>query len=68
MSVESPCIDVCEMDPATGYCKGCTRTIEEITAWSRIGDDEKRAILARVAAREAALDVFAPAPPAGDER
>nr|WP_313792168.1 DUF1289 domain-containing protein [Denitromonas ohlonensis] len=46
------------MDPRTGLCEGCTRTIDEITAWSRIGDDEKRAILARVAEREAALDGF----------
>ncbi|TVO67857.1 DUF1289 domain-containing protein [Denitromonas ohlonensis] len=58
MSVASPCIDICKMDPRTGLCEGCTRTIDEITAWSRIGDDEKRAILARVAEREAALDGF----------
>ncbi|MBT0963288.1 DUF1289 domain-containing protein [Denitromonas iodatirespirans] len=58
MSVASPCIDICKMDPRTGLCVGCARTIDEITAWSRIGDDEKRAILARVAEREAALDVF----------
>ena len=62
MSVASPCIDVCKMDPRTGLCEGCTRTIDEITAWSRIGDDEKRAILARVAEREAA--VFGDAAPA----
>ncbi|MFV0665849.1 DUF1289 domain-containing protein [Denitromonas sp.] len=58
MSVASPCIDVCKMDPRTGLCEGCARTIDEITAWSRIDDDAKRAILARVAEREAALDIF----------
>jgi predicted Fe-S protein YdhL (DUF1289 family) len=39
------------MDAATGYCIGCWRTIDEIAAWSRLSDDEKRAVLARVAAR-----------------
>lgn len=63
MSVPSPCIDVCKMDSRTGLCEGCFRTIEEITAWSRIGDDDKRAILARVAEREAAVfDVARPLP------
>ncbi|MCZ4304882.1 DUF1289 domain-containing protein [Zoogloeaceae bacterium G21618-S1] len=66
MSVESPCIDVCKMDPNSGLCEGCARTIDEITAWSRIGDDEKRAILARVAEREAA--VFGDAHPVGGDR
>lgn len=51
------------MDSRTGLCEGCFRTIEEITAWSRIGDDDKRAILARVAEREAAVfDVARPLP------
>ncbi len=52
MSIESPCIDVCRMNPDTGQCDGCRRTLEEIIAWSRAGDDEKRRILAAVAERE----------------
>lgn len=39
------------MNPATGLCDGCLRTLDEIAAWSRLSDDEKRAVLARVAAR-----------------
>ena len=58
MSVESPCIDVCEMDARSGLCKGCFRTIEEITAWSRLDDDGKRAVLLRIAEREATTDMF----------
>jgi uncharacterized protein len=49
--VASPCIDVCKMD--AGLCAGCLRTIDEIARWSRIGDDEKRLILAAVAQRRA---------------
>ena len=32
------------MSAATGFCEGCFRTIDEIAAWSRMEDDEKRAI------------------------
>jgi hypothetical protein len=40
----SPCISICRMDAANGFCEGCLRTIAEIAAWSRIGDSEKRCI------------------------
>jgi uncharacterized protein len=48
----SPCTAVCILDPASGYCRGCFRTIEEIAAWLLIGAKEKRRILAEVAARK----------------
>lgn len=35
MSIPSPCISVCRMDAATGWCKGCYRTIDEIIAWGQ---------------------------------
>ncbi len=31
--VQSPCIGVCSMNDATGYCHGCYRTVEEIKDW-----------------------------------
>ncbi|HEU4951899.1 MAG TPA: DUF1289 domain-containing protein [Holophagaceae bacterium] len=27
------CIHVCELDPASGLCRGCHRTAEAICAW-----------------------------------
>ena len=42
--VPSPCISVCRMDAATGICVGCYRTLDEIAAWSRASEDEKRAV------------------------
>lgn len=57
-AVESPCIGVCQMHPATGYCEGCFRTLAEITEWSRADEARKRAILAEVALRAAAADLF----------
>ena len=58
MTIQSPCTSVCRMNPATGYCEGCFRTIPEITDWGRADDDRKRAILAEVASRRAAADLF----------
>jgi predicted Fe-S protein YdhL (DUF1289 family) len=52
--VPSPCINVCEMDPASGLCRGCARTIDEIAAWSVLDADEKRAVLAAARERKAA--------------
>ncbi|BAO85136.1 hypothetical protein BSFA1_00910 [Burkholderia sp. SFA1] len=49
--VASPCVDVCRMNPETGFCDGCFRTLDEIAAWAASDDDAKRAVLARVESR-----------------
>jgi hypothetical protein len=51
MSVASPCINVCRINRRSGVCEGCHRTMDEITRWPYAADDERRAILARVAGR-----------------
>ncbi len=61
MSLPPPCIDVCQMDPATGWCRGCLRTIDEIVAWGRLDDDGKQRVWALLPARRASLG-RAPAP------
>ena len=53
--VASPCTSVCTMDPKSGFCIGCARTLDEIAAWSGYSDEEKRAVLARLDARRAML-------------
>lgn len=50
-SVPSPCVSVCRMDPASGLCEGCCRTIGEIAAWSGLDDEGKRAVWACIAER-----------------
>ena len=42
----SPCIRHCTLDPETGICVGCGRTLQEIGNWSRYTDDERQAIVA----------------------
>ncbi len=34
----SPCISICRIDDASGFCAGCLRTIDEIAGWSRSDD------------------------------
>jgi predicted Fe-S protein YdhL (DUF1289 family) len=48
----SPCVDVCRIHPATGFCRGCRRTLEEIAGWSAFSAAEKREVLARIEARQ----------------
>ncbi|MCW5610062.1 MAG: DUF1289 domain-containing protein [Rubrivivax sp.] len=55
MNVPSPCISVCRMDAASGWCEGCLRTLDEIAAWSLLDDEGKRAVWAQLPARRARL-------------
>lgn len=53
-AVPSPCTSVCRMSGDTGLCEGCFRTLDEIVAWSRIGDDGdggKRSIWSKIEQR-----------------
>lgn len=49
--LQSPCINICQMDAKSGLCAGCFRTIEEITQWSRTDDATRACILTAVARR-----------------
>jgi uncharacterized protein len=43
-AVPSPCISICRMDAASGWCEGCQRTLDEIADWSVMDDAAKRAV------------------------
>ena len=61
-AVPSPCVDVCRMDEATGWCEGCQRTLAEIAAWGGLDEEAKRAVWQALPARRAAwLRLHAPA-------
>jgi len=53
--VPSPCISVCRMSAATGWCEGCFRTRDEIAAWSRADDNSKRGIWSAIEQRMATM-------------
>lgn len=49
--IASPCIRVCAIDPRSGLCTGCLRTLEEIAAWGTLGEARRGEILAALPAR-----------------
>ena len=49
--VPSPCISVCRMDPATGWCAGCFRDLGEIGRWSAASEAQQREIWHRIQQR-----------------
>jgi predicted Fe-S protein YdhL (DUF1289 family) len=51
--VPSPCTSVCRMNPDTGLCEGCWRTIDEIIQWAQLSDADKRAIWSQIERRRA---------------
>ena len=55
MNAESPCINVCKMDQASGLCSGCFRTLDEIASWSRLNEQEISRVLSALPARQKSL-------------
>ena len=55
VGVASPCTSVCRMDPSTGWCLGCARTLPEIAAWAGLDDEAKRQVWALLPERRHAL-------------
>ncbi|CAN1565146.1 COG3313 Predicted Fe-S protein [Rhabdaerophilaceae bacterium] len=51
MDDSSPCVKVCILDPATGFCLGCARTGSEIASWSRMTAEERVALKRSLAPR-----------------
>ncbi len=44
--VQSPCIKLCVVHPATRLCTGCARSIDEIARWSQMSAAERTEVLA----------------------
>lgn len=44
MNDTSPCIKLCTLDPATGFCLGCGRTGAEIAGWISMSREERIAL------------------------
>lgn len=53
--VASPCINVCEIDAASGWCRGCARRLDEIAGWGSAPEARQRQILTQLPARRAEL-------------
>jgi predicted Fe-S protein YdhL (DUF1289 family) len=61
MSIETPCIAVCMIDPRTSLCFGCGRTLPEIARWHRMENPERQAVMAQLPVRMADAGLVPPA-------
>ena len=48
----TPCVAVCQIDPKTGFCMGCYRTLKEIAQWGKFSEDERVALLPELERRK----------------
>lgn len=49
--IESPCVKICVVHPEARLCTGCLRSIDEITQWSRMSPDARRAVIEELPTR-----------------
>jgi len=46
--IVSPCLSKCKIDRQTRACEGCGRTIDEITRWTKMSDEERMVVMRRL--------------------
>ena len=51
--IESPCTKVCTLDPLSGLCLGCGRTVDEIALWTAMSAAERARVMAELPKRRA---------------
>jgi uncharacterized protein len=51
LRLETPCIEICEIDLRTGLCRGCGRSLDEVARWSEMSQEERHGVMAMLPAR-----------------
>jgi predicted Fe-S protein YdhL (DUF1289 family) len=54
-AIETPCTKVCVVDPISGLCRGCGRSLAEIASWTSLSVEERRRVMAELPNRMAAV-------------
>jgi predicted Fe-S protein YdhL (DUF1289 family) len=49
--IRTTCVQVCAIDPESGLCLGCCRTVAEVAGWIRLTDAERAAVMAELPSR-----------------
>jgi predicted Fe-S protein YdhL (DUF1289 family) len=60
VQVSTPCVKLCKIDPATGVCSGCLRTLAEIKAWGGMSEARRLAVMRVLASRSVGTTVRTP--------
>ena len=59
MAIASACTKVCTIDPRSGLCRGCGRTLDEIGRWMSFSESERNRIMSELPQRRAAYGIVA---------
>jgi predicted Fe-S protein YdhL (DUF1289 family) len=54
--IETPCEKICVVDPPSGLCRGCGRSLAEIERWTAYSGAERTRIMAKLPARLEAMN------------
>lgn len=55
ISATCPCIGHCSTTLGDDVCRGCLRTLDEVTRWPLMNDEERTQVNRRIAAERARL-------------
>lgn len=59
-AIATPCIKVCAIEPLSGLCLGCGRSLREIGAWASLSPRARAEVMALLPARLARLEALRP--------
>ncbi|HEY0213342.1 MAG TPA: DUF1289 domain-containing protein [Paenirhodobacter sp.] len=51
-TLDTPCIGLCRINPRSGLCMGCLRTLDEIARWRDMAPEDRRKILKQLTYRD----------------
>lgn len=57
MARHSPCVGICKIDDATGFCLGCARTRAEVADWMSMDDNQRDQIWLKLPERLAKVAI-----------
>ncbi|HEX2525981.1 MAG TPA: DUF1289 domain-containing protein [Geminicoccus sp.] len=55
--IPTPCVGICRIDPASGLCEGCMRTLSEISTWGAASNQQRLEIVQRLRERRRARGI-----------
>jgi len=58
----SPCEKICIVDPGSGLCQGCGRSLREIESWTSYDDAERSRVMSELPDRLRAMRAVRPPP------
>jgi predicted Fe-S protein YdhL (DUF1289 family) len=54
-AILTPCEKICVVDPPSGLCRGCGRSLDEIGRWTAYTDEERSRVMSELPQRLAAM-------------